>query len=48
MLSGWKDRKGRFSIYYFLDGMCLDTFVIVSRIQFVVCSFCFCVLSGGV
>ena len=35
--SNWKDRQGRFSIHYFFDGMCpRDTFLIVSRIEFVV------------
>ena len=32
MQSDWKDRKGRFPIYLF-DGMCPDTFLIVSRIE---------------
>ena len=49
MQSDWKDRKGRFPISDPLfDWMCLlDTFLIVSRIQFVV-FVCFCDLSGGV
>ena len=42
--SGWKDRKGRFPIHYIFDGMCLDTFLIVRRIEHVV----FRALSGGV
>ena len=36
MQSDWEDRKGRFPIHYLFDGMCLDTFLIVSRIEFVV------------
>ena len=37
MQSDWKDRKGRFAIHYIFDGMCpRDTFLIVSRIEFVV------------
>ena len=36
MQSDWEDRKGRFPIHYLFDGMCLDTFVTVSRIEFVV------------
>ena len=42
MHSDWKDRKGRFPIHYLFDGMCLDTFLIVSRIDFLflfLCSF---------
>ena len=38
----WKDRKGRFPIHYLVDGTCLDTFLIVSRIEFLflfLCSF---------
>ena len=35
MQSDWKDRKGRFPIHYLFDGMRLDTFLIVSRIEFV-------------
>ena len=46
MQSDWEDRKGRFPIHYVFDGMCLDTFFIVSRIEFVVL-FCFGALSGG-
>ena len=42
--SDWEDRKGRPPIHYLFDRMCLDTFLIVSRIEFVVfvlflCSF---------
>ena len=36
MRSHWKNQKGRFSIHYIFDGMCLDTFLIVSRTEFVV------------
>ena len=36
MQSDWEDRKGRFPIDNLFDGMCLDTFLIVSRIEFVV------------
>ena len=36
MQSDWKDRKGRFPIHYLFDGMCPDTFLTVSRIEFVV------------
>ena len=44
MQSDWEDRKGRFPIHNLFDGMCLDTFLFVSRIEFVVfvlflCSF---------
>ena len=44
MQSGWEDRKGPFPIHNLFDEMCLDTFLIVSRIEFVVfvlflCSF---------
>ena len=40
----WEDRKDRFPIHELFDGMYLDTFLIVSRIEFVVyvlflCSF---------
>ena len=34
--SDWGDKKGRFPIQFLFDGMCLDAFVIVSRIEFVV------------
>ena len=47
MQSDWEDRKGRFPIHHLLDGMCLDTFRIVRRIEFVVFVL-FCALSGGV
>ena len=44
---GLGDQKGRFPIHNFFDGMCLDTFLIVSRIEFV--AFVgFGALSGGV
>ena len=36
MQSDWEDRKGRSPMHHFFDGMCLDTFLIVSRIEFVV------------
>ena len=36
MQSDWEDRKGRFPIHYLFDGMCLDTFLVVYRIEFVV------------
>ena len=36
MQSDWKDRKGRFSIHYIFDGMCLDTSLIVGRIELLV------------
>ena len=44
MQSDWEDRKGRFPIQNLFDGMCRDTFPIVSRIEIVVfvlflCSF---------
>ena len=48
MQSDWKDGKGRFPIHHLLVRMCLDTFLIVSQIEFVVCSFCFYDRSGGV
>ena len=44
---GLEDRKSRFPIHYLFDGMCLDTFLVVSRIEFVFL-FCFCALSGSV
>ena len=40
MQSDGKDRKGRFPIHYLFDGMCLNIFLIVSRIEFLF-SFCF-------
>ena len=40
MQSDGKDRKGRFPIRYLFDGMCLNIFLIVSRIEFLF-SFCF-------
>ena len=43
MQSDWEDRNGRFPIHYLFGGMCLDTFLIVSWIEFVdfffLCSF---------
>ena len=44
MQSDWKDREDRFPSHYLFDGMCLDAFLIVSRIEFVsfvsvLCSF---------
>ena len=36
MRSEWEDRKARFPIHNLFDGVCLDTFLIVSRIEFVV------------
>ena len=47
MQSDWKDRKGRFPIHYLFDGMRLDTFLIVSRIEFVVFGFVFVLFLGG-
>ena len=41
MQSDWKDREGRLPIHYLFDGMCLDIFLIVSRIEFVVFVFVF-------
>lgn len=36
MQSGWEDRKSRFVMHHLFNGMCLDTFLVVSRIDFVV------------
>ena len=47
MQSDWEDRKGRFPINYLFDGMCLDTFLTVSRIEFVVFCFVFVLLLGA-
>ena len=32
MQSDWKDGKGRFRIHHLFDGMCLDTFLLVSYV----------------
>lgn len=45
MQANWQDRKGRLPIHYTFDGMCLDTFLIVSRIEFVV--LWGCLIRGG-
>ena len=42
----WEDRKGRFPTHNVFDGMCLDTFLIVSRIEFVVFALFLCSFSG--
>ena len=47
MQSDWEDRNGRFPIHYLFGGMCLDAFLIVSWIEFVV-FVCFRALFGGV
>ena len=47
MQSDWEDRKGRFPIHNLFDEMCLDTFLIVSRIE-LSGGGCFGALSGGV
>ena len=36
MQSDWEDRNGRFPIHFLFDGVCLDTFNIVSRTEIVV------------
>ena len=46
MQSNWEDRKGRFPIQYLFDGMCLDTFLIVGRFEFVVFVFVFALSEG--
>ena len=47
MQSDWKDRKGRFPIHFVSDEMCLDIFLIVSRIEFVVFVLFLCFLLGA-
>ena len=46
MQSDWKDRKCRFPINFLVDGMCLDTFLIVCRIEFA--AFVFVLFLGAV
>ena len=52
----WEDRKGPFPTHDFFDGMCPDTFLIVSLIEFVcvfflllllLCSFWGSLISGS-
>ena len=47
MHSDWKDRKGRYPIHFLFDGMCMDTFLIVSRIELVVFVFVFVLFLGA-
>ena len=52
MQSDWKDRKGRHPIHGLFDGMCLDTFLTVGGIEFIVfvlfwCSFSGCFIPGS-